>query len=110
MTKELPPVIAAFFHATNTREFAEFLSLFTADAHVNDEANDHYGAAIATWIDQATAETKPTANVTDITRDGEEIVVTAEVSGNFPGSPVQLRYFFTLTDDKIARLFIKAGE
>jgi hypothetical protein len=36
MNLELPPVIAAFFHATNTREYADFLSLFTADAHVND--------------------------------------------------------------------------
>ena len=108
MSLELPPVIAAFFHATNTREFADFLSLFTPDTHVNDEANDHYGAEIAAWIDRATADTKPTANVTGITRDGEEFVITAGVSGNFPGSPVQLRYYFTLKDDKIATLLIKA--
>jgi hypothetical protein len=108
MNIELPPVIAAFFHATNTREFADFLSLFTAEAHVNDEANDYYGAEIAAWIDRATAETKPTADVTDITRDGGQFVVTAGVSGNFPGSPVQLLYYFTLMDDKIAKLLIKA--
>lgn len=108
MNTELPPVIAAFFEATNTREFADFLSLFTAEAHVNDEANDYYGAEIAAWIDRATADTKPTAEVTGITGDGERIVVTAGVSGNFPGSPVQLLYSFTLKDDKIAELFIKA--
>jgi hypothetical protein len=108
MNMELPPVIIAFFHATNTREFAEFLSLFTPDAHVNDEASDYHGAEIATWIDRATADTKPTANVTAITGDGGQFVVTADVSGNFPGSPVQLRYHFTLLDDKIATLLIKA--
>ncbi|MBK8000604.1 MAG: nuclear transport factor 2 family protein [Verrucomicrobia bacterium] len=108
MSPELPPVIAAFFHATNTRGFADFLSLFTADAHVNDEANDHYGAEIAAWIDRATADTKPTAEVTGITRDGEQFVVTARVSGSFPSSPIQLRYHFTLKDGKIAKLFIKA--
>ena len=108
MSIELPPIIAAFFHATNTREFAGFLSLFTADAHVNDEANDHYGAEIAAWIDRATADTKPTADVTSIIRDGDQSVVTAGVSGNFPGSPVQLRYYFTLKDDKIATLLIRA--
>jgi hypothetical protein len=80
----LPKVIAAFFHATNTRDFADFLLLFTSDAHVNDEANDHFGDEIAAWIDQATADTKPIADVTDMTRDGEQFVVTAEVSGNFP--------------------------
>lgn len=107
MNLELPSAIAAFFHATNTREFAGFLSLFTAEAHVNDEANDYYGAEIANWIDRATAETKPTAEVTGVTRDGAQWVVTAGVSGNFPGSPVQLTYHFTLQDDKIARLLIK---
>lgn len=108
MKMELPPVIAAFFHATNTRDFAGFLSLFTADAHVNDEANDHYGAEIAAWIDRATADTKPTADVTNITRDGEQFVVTAGISGSFPGSPIQLHYYFTLRDAKIATLLIKA--
>jgi hypothetical protein len=108
MNMELPPVIAAFFHATNTREFADFLSLFTPDAHVNDEASDYQGAEIAAWIDRATADTKPAANVTGITGGDGHYVITAEVSGNFPGSPIQLRYHFTLQDDKIATLLIKA--
>ena len=108
MNIELPPAIAAFFHATNTREFTDFLSLFTSDAHVNDEANDHYGAAIATWIDQATAEAKPFTEVKEVTGDGGQFAIPAEVSGNFPGSPVQLRYSFTLREDKIATLLIKA--
>jgi hypothetical protein len=107
MNLELPPVIAAFFHATNTREFAAFLSLFTAEAHVNDETNDYYGAQIADWIVRATADAKPTADVTGITRDGDQFVATAQVSGNFPGSPVTLRYFFTIRDSKIAKLLIK---
>ena len=42
-----------------------------------------------------------------VTRDGAQWVVTAGVSGNFPGSPVQLTYHFTLQEDKIARLLIK---
>jgi len=107
MNTELPPVIAAFFESTNTREFGDFLSLFTEDAHVNDEANDYYGAQIADWIYQATVDTKPTVEATDIVRDGDAFVVTAQVSGNFPGSPVDLRYFFTLDDSKIATLLIK---
>lgn len=107
MNIELPTAIAAFFQSTNTREFANFLQLFTDDAHVNDETNDYYGAQIADWIGQATADAKPTAEVTDITRDGDQFVVTAQISGNFSGSPVQLRYYFTLKDSKIAALLIK---
>ncbi len=85
-----------------------FLSLFTEDAHVNDEANDYYGAQIAEWIDRATAEAKPVVEVCDVTSDGDVVVVTALVSGSFPGSPIQLRYDFTLRDSKIAELLIRA--
>jgi hypothetical protein len=106
MNIELPPVIAAFFHATNTREFADFLSLFTADAHVTDESKDHRGTAIKEWIERATAEAKPFAEVTDVTHAGNDTVVTATVSGNFPGSPIPLHYTFTLQDGKIMRLRI----
>lgn len=103
---ELPPVIAAFFHATNKREFEDFLTLFTADAHVTDESKDHHGAAILEWIEHATAEAKPIADVTDVKYAGNDTVVTATISGNFPGSPIPLHYTFTLRDGKVARLHI----
>lgn len=108
MTTELPPALAAFFLATNTRDFTNFLSHFTPDAHVNDEASDHYGPDIATWIDKATADTKPTVAVTHISQDGNQFTITATVSGNFPGSPLPLHYHATLKDNKIATLLIKA--
>jgi hypothetical protein len=33
-------------------------------------------------------------------------VVTAHVAGDFPGSPIDLRYAFVLAGDRIARLEI----
>lgn len=108
MNPDLPPVIAAFFEATNSRDFTGFLLLFTADGHVNDESNDYHGAEIAAWIERATAETKPVVEVAEVSGNGRQRVITADVSGNFPGSPVRLRYHFTLEDDKISTLLIKA--
>jgi hypothetical protein len=35
-----------------------------------------------------------------------KIVVTSRLTGNFPGSPVDLRFFFELEGDKIASLEI----
>jgi len=104
MNTELPPPIAAFFKAHNTRETDDFNALFTSDALVTDEAHEYRGTAIKGWIDRATAEYKPTADVTDLAQVGDKTVVTAQVSGTFPGSPVQLRYNFTLKNDKIAAL------
>lgn len=108
MNIELPSPIAAFFQASNTRKTDDFLLLFTDSAIVTDEAKDYRGAAIKEWIDLATAEAKPISEVIDLTHQGKKMVVTAQVSGNFPGSPVQLCYEFTLKDNRIDVLMIKA--
>ena len=39
-------------------------------------------------------------------QQGAMTVVTSRLTGNFPGSPVDLRYFFKLEGDKIASLEI----
>ena len=108
MNTALPPVIAAFFRAHNTGETADFNQLFTPDALVTDEAHEYRGAAIKAWIDGAIAKYTPLADVTDLAEVGGQTIATAQVSGNFPGSPAQIRYRFTLRDDKIAALAIGA--
>ena len=108
MITALPPVIAAFFRAHNTGETADFNQLFTPDALVTDEAHEYRGAAIKAWIDGAVAKYTPVAVVTDLAEVGGQTIATAQVSGNFPGSPAQIRYRFTLRDDKIAALAIGA--
>ena len=45
--------------------------------------------------------------MTNVAEIGDKTIVTADVSGSFPGSPVQLRYNFTLKGDKIAALLIE---
>ena len=106
MKTELPPAIAAFFQAHNTGKTENFNDLFTPDALVSDEAHEYRGIAIKGWIDEAIAKYKPTAEATAVAQAGEKTIVTAQVSGNFPGSPVQLRYNFTLKNGKIAALSI----
>ena len=106
MNANLPPVIAAFFHAHNTGQTDNFDELFTGDALVSDEAHEYRDAAIKAWIDASIAKYKPVAYVTDLVEVGEQTIATAQVSGSFPGSPAQIRYRFTLKDGKIAALAI----
>ncbi|HZZ91027.1 MAG TPA: nuclear transport factor 2 family protein [Usitatibacter sp.] len=106
MNTHLPPVIAAFFQAHNTGETADFNQLFTLDARVTDETHEYRGAAIKAWIEGAIAKYKPVADVADLAEVDGQIIATARVSGSFPGSPAQIRYRFTLRDDKIAALTI----
>jgi len=106
MKAELPPAVAGFFRAHNTGLTDDFTSLFVADAVVHDEELEHRGAAIKEWIDQAIAQYKPQAEVLDAAASGDDLTVTAQVSGTFPGSPVRLRYHFTLAGNRIAALNI----
>jgi len=108
MNAELPLVITAFFHAHNTGQTDNFDQLFTGDALVSDESQEYRGVAIKAWIEQAIVKYKPVADVTDLTKVGEQIIAAARVSGNFPGSPARIRYKFTLRNGKIATLDIGA--
>ena len=100
--------MAAFFQAHNTGETDNFKALFTEDAVVCDEEHEYRGDAIKAWIDAAIAKYQPQADVISLTPDGEQTVATARVSGSFPGGPAELRYKFTLRNDKIAALTIGA--
>jgi hypothetical protein len=73
---------------------------------VSDESHEYRGAAIKEWIDGAFSKYKAVADVTERSEAGSQTVATAQVSGNFPGSPVQLRYKFALKNGKIAELSI----
>ncbi len=108
MTPELPPAIAAFFQAHNTGQTADFTQLFTDDALVSDESHEYRGAAIKKWMDDAISKYQAVADVTDLAAEGTRTIATAQVSGNFPGSPTQLKYNFTLRNGRIAALAIGA--
>lgn len=107
MNIELPAPILGYFQAQNSGKTERFLDLFTADAVVADEGQEHRGDAIRAWMDGAIAKYHPLhADVTGLEPEGRETVAIANVSGTFPSSPVQLRYRFTLQNDKIAALSI----
>ena len=107
MSIELPDAIEAYFSADKTGNAQAIAERFTQDATVMDEGNPYTGRdAIRRWM--ATASTQYTYTVApfDITEDDKRTVVTSHLAGNFPGSPVDLRYFFVLRGDKIAALEI----
>jgi len=51
MQTKMPHVISAYVHATNARDNDAFRALFTTDAIVHDEGQEHCGvAAIRGWL------------------------------------------------------------
>lgn len=74
---------------------------------VIDERREHQGRqAIARWKTEATEKYHYTSEPLRADLSAADVTVIARVTGEFPGSPVELRYRFTLAGDKIARLEI----
>jgi hypothetical protein len=104
---KLPRPIAAYIAAANARDAEACAACFTDDAVVRDEDRDRAGvAAILEWSEEVGRKYHPTVRVLDIAEVAGKTVVTGRVSGEFPGSPIDLRHIFTLEGDKIARLEI----
>jgi hypothetical protein len=102
----LPASIEAYFQA-DTRDADRVAHCFTERAVVIDERREYQGrTAIANWKAAATAKYHYTSEPIGIEARGAELTVTARLVGDFPGSPVNLQYHFTLEGDKIARLEI----
>lgn len=102
----LPAPIAAYFQA-DTQDGRAVARCFTSDGVVRDEGRGHVGqAAIEAWKADASTRYTYTIQPRSLHSDGRHDIVTGQVSGNFPGSPVVLRYVFTLEGDKIAALEI----
>lgn len=108
MTIKLPPSIQAYFDGDNARSPEAVAAAFTDDAVVRDAGETRFGReAIRQWkveTDQKYSHTR--AEPFLVTTENGETQVTGHVSGDFPGSPVDLRYFFVLKGDRIADLEI----
>jgi hypothetical protein len=105
----LPPAITNYFQAANNLNSHEVATCFTTDGVVTDEDQEYRGSlAILNWSDEAIRKYQPQAAPTAVAETDGQTVVTATVSGSFPGSPAQLHYSFTLLGDKISALSIEA--
>jgi len=102
----LPKPIAAYFIADEVDGEA-VSQCFTANAVVKDEGHTSQGrAAIEQWKVEVSAKFQSTTEPFAYEQKDGKFVVTCRIAGNFPGSPVVLRFFFGLEDNRIASLEI----
>ncbi len=105
-SSNLPPPVAAYF-AADTTDAEAVAQCFTDGGVVIDERHEHRGrTAIARWKAEVSAKLRYTVERLGVHISGDQTTVTGRVTGDFPGSPVELQYRFTLEGDKIARLEI----
>lgn len=108
MIIELPKPVAAFLAAEKAKDSAALARCFVDEAVVRDEGREHRGiAAIEAWHRDANAKVSYVVEPLDASAHDESIIVRTRVSGDFPGSPAELRNHFTLKGTRIARLELK---
>ncbi|WP_378954255.1 nuclear transport factor 2 family protein [Pelosinus sp. sgz500959] len=105
MSIKLPQLIATFVQAKNDQNSDAVIACFAGDAIVHDEGQEICGiAAIKKWIDASIEKYQDTLDPINLVEQGNETVLTAQVSGTFDGSPIPLDFHFTINDGKITML------
>ncbi|WP_187271585.1 nuclear transport factor 2 family protein [Massilia arenae] len=107
----LPSAISTYVEATNAQDAQRVAAAFLPDATVHDEGHLRRGRAdIAAWAEDTARQYGSTMVPIGLDRiDGKDdgYALRAEVSGNFPGSPITLAFHFALQSNSIASLEIK---
>jgi ketosteroid isomerase-like protein len=105
---DTPDVIVRYLRAAAGGDLDAVLACFSADAHVTDDNEIYQGhEEIRRWRETVTSQFVYTIDVVDTeTCDNDRYVVTADLEGNFPGSPVRLKWRFAVRGGLITALEI----
>jgi hypothetical protein len=99
--------VANYIAAANAHDIEAVTANFSEAAVVRDEGQIRQGiAAIRQWAVEVSKKYRPTVETLDLAQADGRTILTGRVSGDFPGSPVELRYVFTVNGGKIERLEI----
>lgn len=105
----LPNVIAELVKAQNNSDSVAYANCFAETAIVFDEGKTHKGKTeIRHWIAEANEKYKTAMKPIGFEENGKTGILTAEISGKFPGSPLQLKYHLEIMDGFIQSLKIAA--
>ncbi|UEG53357.1 nuclear transport factor 2 family protein [Mucilaginibacter daejeonensis] len=102
---KLPQVVQRFIETQHIYNSKAFADCFTGSAIVHDEGKTHKGKEeIQQWIQHAMEVYRSQLKPLQYDESDSKGVLTAEVSGTFPGSPVVLKFNFGFKDSLIDSL------
>ena len=108
MTK-LPMPVAIYVDAENSGDTEALAQCFAGNATMRDEGKTIEGlAAIKQWKAETRKKYQHTIEPLAVAQKGGQTIVTNRLTGNFPGSPIELDFVFTLAGDTIVSLEIRS--
>ena len=107
MPADLPTPIATYIATANRGETEALAQCFTESAVVRDEGKTIEGlGAIKKWMVETKQKYHHTIEPLASNQKDGKTVITNRLTGNFPGSPIELEFVFTLDRDQIVALEI----
>ena len=108
MFSKLPKPITDYLDADKAKDADRLALCFAGDALVHDEGRDYRGRdAIRSWKQETKGKYKYVVELLDASVTDKTTKLRARLTGDFPGSPVELYYTFTVANDKIITLDIQ---
>jgi len=108
MSIDLPPLIDLCVEIENSGEVEALSRCFALNATVSDEGQTYKGlAAIKQWKAGTKKKYGHTIHPLEITHRDGKTVLKAELTGNFPGSPITVEFSFVPESGKIVSLEIR---
>jgi len=109
MALNVPEPVAAYLAAERTKDAEALSRCFIEDGTVNDEGQDYRGrVAIRRWKQAVDTKYRYVLQAVNAQTHGDKVTVRARLTGEFPGSPVELDHIFKLSNNKIASLEIRS--
>ena len=107
MSLALPKPVTNYLAADAAMDSDMLALCFADDALVRDEGRDYRGLdAIRSWKQETQTKYKYVMKPLDASVSQKTVKLRARLTGDFPGSPVDLDYTFMLANDKIISLEI----
>jgi ketosteroid isomerase-like protein len=109
MALDVPEPVAEYLAAEQAKDAAALSRSFTENGTVHDEGQDYRGRdSIRQWKHAADAKYRYILQTLNVQIFGDLVTVRARLTGEFPGSPLELDHIFKLSKDKIVSLEIRS--
>lgn len=104
MPLDLPEPLPRYFAAQNALDADSMTACFAPGAVVHDEGGTYVGSeAIRGWKQDTIAKYGISIDPLEAIQQDDKTEVVARVAGNFPGSPANLTYRFSVSPDGLIR-------
>ena len=109
MAIDVPEPVAAYLAAEEAKDADALSRCFTEDGTVHGEGREYRGRdSIRQWKQEVDTKYRYVMQTVNTQTQGDKVTVRARLTGEFPGSPVELDHIFKLSNDKIASLEIRS--